>query len=721
MNKPLVYVVSLAVLAAGAFVGTSRIVGGVVATEVAGFEASLAALDHVQVNRLEYERRLFDGVVEYDLLVRPLPGDPLYAELRELFGGALDRGVRIDGRLQVRHGPWLGDGLGLARATGGFALPEGLRAALPNYPGQRPLVDLVAEMNLSREVQVQLSGTDYRGRVVLPDEALVSHLVFAGLRGDAVLGSALDAIRWSAQLGELALEVSGGERVVTALRNLSLRGDLKQQGGAWHGSVEGGVGGWTFQADQADGELGETRMRAELGTRRGRDGQERQSIKIDGGVASLTMKAPDEGRIQFGPMRLTADVLREWSALWTGTAEFGMEAIQVVGDGVDLALASLVVRSDTRSLDAAVDQSVDIDLGTLSVNGAALGKSRMRTVATGFDGDGLNQILVALERAGYDEHAFERPEVQAALQAGLTKLLSGQPAIAIDPLAIELLRPDDASARMLVRFRGEPGLTLDNVLVLLERIEVEAGLSVTQEAVRELIRLGLQVEADMAQAAGGTAQSPEDIAREASERHAMMMLMAAQVPFLDTSGDRIALAGSFRDGQLTINGQAADDLASLGALLGLAALFGGDEEVQAGLDDALPELDWTRPGLFDSISLAAGFTPDPYDISIMAGGDVWLDGELGSDCLGYVNAAQADVVLDYVAGDWPLYIYAESDEDTTLIVRAPDGEWYCNDDDRGLDPGLAFGAPESGRYAIWVGTYNQVTARTTLSISELQP
>jgi len=719
MNRPLVYVVSLAMLVAGAWLGVSRMIGDVVATEVTGFEVSLAALDHVQVNRLEYKRRWFDGVIEYDLLVRPLPGDPLYGELRELLGSALDRGVRVDGRLQVRHGPWLGDGIGLARATGGIALPEGLRVALPNYPGQRPLIDLVARMSLARAVEVQLSGTDYRGRVVLPDEPLVGSLVFAGLRGEAVLTSTLDAIRWSVQLGEVALDVSGAEPAVAAIRDFSLRGDLVNLGSTWRGSIDGGIGSLAFSADEANGELGQTRMKVELSTRPGQDAQERQAIKVDAGVASLTMKASDAGELRFGPMRLTADTLREWSALWTGTAEFSMEAIRMVADGLDVALDSLVVGSDIRAVEGAVDQSLDFNLGTVSVNGVALGKGRIRTLATGFDGDGLNQVLVALERAAYDEHALERPEFQEMVKAGVTKWLSRQPAIAIDPLAIELTNPDDASARLLLRFRGEPGLTLDNPLALLARIELEAGISMRQEALREWLRRGLQVAADGSQPEAGLEPSSEDIAREADERFAGMMETVAQVPFLETSGDRITLEATFREGQLTINGQPADDLASLGSLFDLPALFGGEGRGQAALEDELSELDWTQPGLFGNINLDAGFTPDPHEISIMAGGDSWLDGEWGVDCIGYVNTAQADVVLDYTAGDWPLFIYAESDEDTTLIVRAPDGQWHCNDDDRGLDPGLAFDNPESGRYAIWVGTYIQTTAVTTLSISEL--
>ena len=77
--------------------------------------------------------------------------------------------------------------------------------------------------------------------------------------------------------------------------------------------------------------------------------------------------------------------------------------------------------------------------------------------------------------------------------------------------------------------------------------------------------------------------------------------------------------------------------------------------------------------------------------------------------------------VTYTAGDFDLYISATADRDATLIVNAPDGSWWCDDDSAGdLNPGLVFDNPQSGRYDIWVGTYSEgPAADATLHISEL--
>lgn len=136
-------------------------------------------------------------------------------------------------------------------------------------------------------------------------------------------------------------------------------------------------------------------------------------------------------------------------------------------------------------------------------------------------------------------------------------------------------------------------------------------------------------------------------------------------------------------------------------------------------------LDVTAPALFGSGQLTAGFLPDPFTAEVQAGGPVDADQGLGESvvaegyCAGYVTRAPS-YELSYQAGDFPLYISAESSRDTTLVVNAPDGAWYCNDDYQGLDPALEFPEPQSGVYDIYVGTYGSGgTEPATLSISEL--
>ena len=128
--------------------------------------------------------------------------------------------------------------------------------------------------------------------------------------------------------------------------------------------------------------------------------------------------------------------------------------------------------------------------------------------------------------------------------------------------------------------------------------------------------------------------------------------------------------------------------------------------------------DFTLDPNYGSVSLASGFTPDPWTKSILAGGSVPAAAAL-SGCEGSVSAAP-DLQLNFDAGDLDLTIKAVASEDTTLLINTPGGRWYCDDDSGGdLDPLVTISDPESGRYDIWLGTYGDSMVQSTLQISEL--
>jgi tetratricopeptide (TPR) repeat protein len=119
---------------------------------------------------------------------------------------------------------------------------------------------------------------------------------------------------------------------------------------------------------------------------------------------------------------------------------------------------------------------------------------------------------------------------------------------------------------------------------------------------------------------------------------------------------------------------------------------------------------------FGSVKLKAGFKNDPYTSELVAGGELRTD---KGGVKGFVARAPG-FVLDYEAGTNVLTIHAVSKEDTTLLIQLPDGTWLANDDrsQNNLNPLLRFAKPQSGRYTIWVGTYNSPNAQATLAITE---
>ncbi len=123
---------------------------------------------------------------------------------------------------------------------------------------------------------------------------------------------------------------------------------------------------------------------------------------------------------------------------------------------------------------------------------------------------------------------------------------------------------------------------------------------------------------------------------------------------------------------------------------------------------------------FGTVNLRAGFTPDPHVVQVVSGGGIAAS-SISNNCRGFISNSP-DVRLNYANGSYPLIISVDSNEDTTLVVNAPDGRWYCDDDGgvNGLNPSIRFNSPQGGRYEIWVGSYRSgVNARGRLHISEV--
>jgi hypothetical protein len=155
---------------------------------------------------------------------------------------------------------------------------------------------------------------------------------------------------------------------------------------------------------------------------------------------------------------------------------------------------------------------------------------------------------------------------------------------------------------------------------------------------------------------------------------------------------------------------------------GLALALSAGAAFAQGKPGAAPSgPDVSAPARYATLNLEAGFLPDPREVQVQAGGE-FDAAVLGRDCMGWIDATRADVALTYRAGNFPLFISAESRADTTLVIRAPDGSWLCNDDFQGLNPGIIIPRPASGEYRIWVGTFNQGRPEpAVLRISEVPP
>ena len=115
--------------------------------------------------------------------------------------------------------------------------------------------------------------------------------------------------------------------------------------------------------------------------------------------------------------------------------------------------------------------------------------------------------------------------------------------------------------------------------------------------------------------------------------------------------------------------------------------------------------------LYGEIRIRGNVYPNPYVVEVEAGGATDA-ADLVTNCVGYITRSQPDInIFLENAGD-QFGIFVNSGTDTTLMVNAPDGSWFCNDDATYLsntNPGLFFSTPQSGSYKIWVGTFSENT------------
>jgi len=130
--------------------------------------------------------------------------------------------------------------------------------------------------------------------------------------------------------------------------------------------------------------------------------------------------------------------------------------------------------------------------------------------------------------------------------------------------------------------------------------------------------------------------------------------------------------------------------------------------------------DYSLSPSYGSVSLSGGFSPDPYTVNLQSGGSIDASSRLGGSCRGYIANAP-DFRLQFSPGSLPLILSVASGSDTTLVVNAPNGQWYCDDDGgNGLNPSLRFGSPMAGQYDVWIGTYGGSSLQNaTLYISEV--
>ncbi|MDD9958455.1 MAG: DUF945 family protein [Gammaproteobacteria bacterium] len=653
MNKPVLYTAAALIAGVLVYIGSVILIGEQVESAISSIEADMIQSDELIVHRFEYESGFGGGVLSYDLELSSafdgMAGD-LLTELAAVIGE-----LRAEGTLDVTHGPWIGDGMGFAAAGTKLEFPVGdeVRQLLPQYPGSAPAATVYASVELGGSVNLRLETLAYDGRLVMEDESITlttagigAGLMFSG--EDVVVGFDISTFKLSDEATEFLLDgMALGLETSDSVSELALSFDLDE-----------------LSVSDTDSET-------------------QLSVQSIGGSGSSRSFLP---------------------GIWLGDNDFSIERVSLAVE--ETAVEALNIRvfggidEDSDGLLAASSllNISELKVAEASVNGIELGVGYENINA-----EALSDFIQLSEE--FNVNSVDVAELLGALLSMVNALSADGPTLTVAPIAISLVESGDTSAAFSVGFSGIAAIEEATAEELFEAMSLSGEFSITADAVRKLIEIGLISSDDTL-----SAQELESAVDSGYQQLISAIEGSGFVAISDTGlSTRVEVSG----GAMRINGEETE----AGAELFAAALSQlGDSGAMASDADTS---DFPEEALYDNVSLVTGFNPDPYLVSILAGGDSAAAEELGADCVGNVTSMQPDVALNYTAGSsFGLYLYAEAAEDTTLIVLGPDG-WYCDDDSHGdLNPGVTFDSPSSGDYLIWVGTYGGGVVDAELGITE---
>ena len=653
MNKPALYTAAVLVAGVLIYLGSIIFIGGQVESAIGSIEADMIQSDELIVHRFEYESGFGGGVLSYDLELSPvvdgMAGD-LLAEI-----AAVAEELRAEGTLDLTHGPWVGDGMGFAAAGTKLEFPvgDGLRQLLPQYSGTAPAATVYASVGLGGSVNLRLEMLAYDGRLVVEDGPI--SLTVAGVSAELVLS------------GD---DVSVGFDV----------GAVKLSDGATGFLVDGMALG--LETSDSVSELGLTLDLDELSVS---DADSETQLDVQSIAGSGRSKS-------FLPH------------IWLGENNFSIKRVSLSVD--ETAVEALNIR-----VSGAIDEDADGLLAAsslLSISELMVAEVSVDGIELGVSYENINSKalsdFIELSEA-FDVASVDMDELLSTLLSMVNALSADGPTLTVSPIAISLVESWETSAAFSIGFSGIDAIEQATAEELFEAMNLSGEFSITADAVRKLIEIGLTSSED--------ALSAQELESAVDSGYQQLVSALEGSTFVVSSGGGLSTRIEVSGGAMQINGEETE----AGAELFAAALSQlGDT---GALASEVNTSDFPAKALYNNISLVTGFSPDPYLVSIVGGGDSAASDELGAACAGNVTSKQPDVVLNYTAGsNFGLYLYAEAAEDTTLILLGPDG-WYCDDDSHGdLNPGVSLERPLSGDYLIWVGTFDGGVADAELGISE---
>ncbi|SDU03114.1 DUF945 family protein [Halopseudomonas salegens] len=424
-----------------------------------------------------------------------------------------------------------------------------------------------------------------------------------------------------------------------------------------------------------------------------------QQLTLMAKLDALHLNIPEESvSLELDGLRLDGDSSRLQPYVWLGDASLTLDNFSITSDENQLGMEALRLATDTVQNGDKLDSTAELSLGPITVDDMRLGETRLRYSVLGLDTQGYADLMHSLNQINDPE---DLEQYWPGLRPQLERILAAQPKMAIDEFSISLGEPFNATASLNMDYFGDGKLDASFAETVWDDLNIAGQGRLTESAINNMIELVVEQ------------QNAELGADDQVMMKEMLKTQFTQQmqnnPFARPTDDGYEFAFALRDRMLTAHDEPIMDLATLMAM-GQAFMPQGSAGNQAAT-------------LEGPIELSAGFSPDPFVISAVSGGDNMVDEAYGEGCVGYTDMSAANVELSYQADAFPLIIEASAPTDTALVIMAPDGNVYCNDDRSmyELDPRVIFETPDSGDYFIWLTDLDGERSQAEISITEILP
>lgn len=688
MRKPLLILTGAVISLALLYTSSVVFIAKQVEAELADYRSVLVARDDIRVVQFEYQHGFWGGLLTYD--INWLPDQSLqYIDVAEQLPDFFENDIRLVGEVDIKHGPWLGgEGLGLASFVQESGLPDEWREALPQYPGQAPLVAITGSINFRGNLNTTARLVDYDGRVMLDDQT--ADLMVHGLQISMAANDDLSVVDLDMVVDDMTfslpndflLEVNNAQ-LNPAIRMKDPGLDISSQAHIQQfvirsAGLEFIHSGYDFAIDyQGKGPLNVF------------DSSNLQNLAMDLNISDVSLDGMP-GKVNFKEFSMQTQLNQDSSSviLTRSAVKLDRLLVDVPRDGVDFVLEGIESTGEVERVGETIEGRSDLTLQALQIKDQLIGGVEM---AASMKGLNIDSYALLTNVNDLDPSPADFEAMQSALQAIVQDKIN----ISLERLVVSLPDEEDVTAMFSLDYDGSSHINMSDLNEILQAIRLESSVQASMPAIDRTI---------------ANANLPA-----ARENDLTLLLQGLyQLPYVTVSNDIASSSLQIEQGEVSINGEAVGPLMDMVMMAQMG--FAGVGGVQPGGSAQCPI---PGPG---SMTMDASsddlYTPQTRNVD--AGGPVNLGQCMTMPGQGYLKLAP-DMTLNLTENTQGrvLAFRTDSECDSILMINDSDGRWHYDDDSNGnSDAQVMIKNAKNGQYHVWVGTFYPERACTSVLLVE---